>query len=140
MHSRRVTYMTYFRTIVSTNTCANMPGSHTSHFAFCSLAGQTYQERYPFGREIEAKGVTVTEAQRPTEPEKEYQPHPTKKYTTSITVKAPESFAPKPISEEDSSAMKPLPPVVPPKPFKDTRIFENVDTHAVEVGDHHTLL
>ena len=70
---------------------------------------------------------------RPTEPEKEYQPHSSKKYTTSITVQAPESFAPKPISEEEATAPQPLPPVVPPKPFKDTRVFENVDTHAVEV-------
>ncbi len=52
-------------------------------------------------------------------------------YTTSITVNAPETFQPTPV--EHQAAPKPQPPAVPPKPFKDTRIFSAVDTHAVEV-------
>ena len=52
-------------------------------------------------------------------------------YTTSIMINAPETFVPVPV--EEKAAPKPQPPAVPPKPFKDTRVFQNVDTHAVEV-------
>ena len=115
--------------------------------------GETYQERYPFGRQPgssnnsnltpaggdnQNRGApppTTIEPPRPTEPEKEYQPHPTKMYKTSIQVKAPENFVPQAITEKEKEP-EPLPPVVPPKPFKDTRVFENVDTHAVEVREN----
>ena len=53
-------------------------------------------------------------------------------YTSSITISAPETFQPVPV--EEKAAPKPQPPAVPPKPFKDTRVFQNVDTHAVEVS------
>ena len=96
-------------------------------------AGRTYQERYPFGRNIEAKGVTI-DARRPTEPEKEYTPHSSKKYTTSVTMQAPRDFRPTRVDKDEDIAPEPAPAVVPPKPFKDTRVFENVDTHAVEVS------
>lgn len=71
-------------------------------------------------------------AQRPTEPEIEYLPHPQQMYTSTITVMPPTSFKPIPIHQQQDTP-QPQPPTVPPKPFKDTSIFQNVDTHAVEV-------
>jgi hypothetical protein len=82
----------------------------------------------------------VFEQRRPTEPEKEYTPHPQKMYTTSITIQPPTEWRPTPI-HHDQQAPKPQPPPVPPKPFKDTTVFQNVDTHAVEVSkeEHKTF-
>ena len=93
------------------------------------IAGSELQVAYPFGGQGDDDGF---ESALPTEPEQEYKPHPQKTYTTSITVHPPASFKPIPIQEQ-ASAPKPVPPAVPPKPFKDTSIFQNVDTHAVEV-------
>jgi len=85
---------------------------------------------YPFGGDRDDDGF---DSALPTEPEVEYKPHPTKTYTSSITVQAPASFRPIPIQEQQDPAPRPAPPAVPPKPFKDVGVFENVDTHAVEV-------
>lgn len=68
----------------------------------------------------------------PVEPELEYKPHPTKTYTSRITVQPPASFRPVPVNQSEP-VPRPEPPSVPPKPFKDVGVFENVDTHAVEV-------
>lgn len=68
----------------------------------------------------------------PTEPEHEYKPHPQRVYTSSITINPPASFRPIPIQDQGPTP-KPAPPAVPPKPFKDTSVFQNVDLHAVEV-------
>lgn len=87
---------------------------------------------YPFGGDIDNSDNFAPTV--PTEPELEYKPHPQKTYTSTITVKPPASFKPIPIQEQDT-APKPAPPSVPPKPFKDTSIFQNVDSHAVEVSD-----
>lgn len=86
---------------------------------------------YPFGGDIDNSDNFAPTV--PTEPELEYKPHPQKTYTSTITVKPPASFKPIPIQEQDT-APKPAPPSVPPKPFKDTSIFQNVDSHAVEVS------
>lgn len=93
---------------------------------------------YPFGQ-TEADAPTFA-APGPTEPDREYQPHPQKVYTTSVTIQPPQAFKPVPIYQQQE-APKPQPPSVPPKPFKDTTIFKNVDTHAVEVTkeDHKTF-
>lgn len=102
----------------------------TRHLSFAIVADiPTYQVAYPFGGDIEYDSFAAT---MPAEPEQEYKPHPQKTYTSTITMKAPASFKPIPIQEQDN-APKPAPPAVPPKPFKDTSIFQNVDTHAVEV-------
>jgi hypothetical protein len=88
-------------------------------------------QHYPFGGDVNEEdsfGPSV-----PTEPEQEYNPHPQKVYTSSITINPPASFRPIPIQQQDPTP-KPAPPAVPPKPFKDTSVFQNVDTHAVEVS------
>ena len=78
-----------------------------------------------------------TENHRMIEPDTEYKPHPVKMYTSSITVSAPTNFKPTPIQDE-VTAPEPLPPSMPPKPFRSTNVFENVDTHAVEVSCSYT--
>ena len=55
-------------------------------------------------------------------------------YTSSITISPPQAFKPEPVIDTKEDTPKPLPPMVPPKPFKDTQIFKEVDTHAVEVS------
>lgn len=97
-----------------------------------SLTGKSaYQpvSAYPFGGDISEADQFAPVG--PTEPEQEYKPHPQKTYTSTITMKAPANF--KPIPLEQNVAPKPAPPAVPPKPFKDTSVFQNVDLHAVEV-------
>ena len=86
---------------------------------------------YPFGGDVSddrSFGHTG-----PSEPEQEYKPHPQRVYTSSITVNPPASFRPIPIQDQGPTP-KPAPPAVPPKPFKDTSVFQNVDLHAVEVS------
>ena len=85
---------------------------------------------YPFGGDV-SDDQSFSRA-GPTEPEHEYKPHPQRVYTSSITVNPPASFRPIPIQDQDPTP-KPAPPAVPPKPFKDTSVFQNVDLHAVEV-------
>ena len=68
---------------------------------------------------------------RRSEPEQEYTPHPQKQYTSSIQITPPQNFEITAVEKED--APKPEPPSVAPKPFKDVGIFQNVDSHAVEV-------
>jgi len=85
---------------------------------------------YPFGGDV-SDDQSFSRA-GPTEPEHEYKPHPQRVYTSSITINPPASFRPIPIQDQDPTP-KPAPPAVPPKPFKDTSVFQNVDLHAVEV-------
>ena len=91
-----------------------------------------YHEQYPFGGSDKST-PTQFEMRQNLEPETEYRPHPQKVYSSSITIRAPASFKPVPIQQQ-TEAPEPAPLTVPPKPFKDTQIFENVDTHAVEVS------
>lgn len=86
---------------------------------------------YPFGGDV-SDDQSFGDA-GPTEPEQEYKPHPQRVYTSSITINPPASFRPIPIQDQDPTP-KPAPPAVPPKPFKDTSVFQNVDLHAVEVS------
>jgi len=86
---------------------------------------------YPFGGDV-SEDQSFGRA-GPSEPEHEYKPHPQRMYTSSITVNPPASFRPIPIQDQGPTP-KPAPPAVPPKPFKDTSVFQNVDLHAVEVG------
>lgn len=89
---------------------------------------------YPFGGDS-ADTESFSRA-GPTEPEQEYKPHPQKVYTSSITINPPASFRPIPITEQEAAVPKPAPPSVPPKPFKDVSIFQNVDLHAVEASSY----
>jgi len=92
---------------------------------------------YPFGGDVSddrSFGHTG-----PSEPEQEYKPHPQRVYTSSITVNPPASFRPIPIQDQGPTP-KPAPPAVPPKPFKDTSVFQNVDLHAVEVSLQSVIL
>lgn len=68
---------------------------------------------------------------RRSEPEQEYVPHSQKQYTSSIQIAPPTNFEINPV--EKDQAPKPEPPSVAPKPFKDAGVFQNVDSHAVEV-------
>jgi len=86
---------------------------------------------YPFGGDV-SDDQSFGHA-GPSEPEQEYKPHPQRVYTSSITINPPASFRPIPIQDQGPTP-KPAPPEVPPKPFKDTSIFQNVDLHAVEVN------
>lgn len=95
------------------------------HFA----ARPTFLEHYPFGEDSQTFAYG---AARLAEPEQEYKPHPQKVYTSSIVINPPQNFAPRPV--EKTSEPKPQPPSVPPRPFRDTEVFHNVDTHAVEVS------
>jgi len=88
-----------------------------------------YHEAYPFGG---AEEVPTFDVHRPTEPEQEYIPHSQKCYTSTITISPPQHFKPVPIYQEHAPP-KAAPPTVPPKPFKDTSVFQAVDTHAVQV-------
>jgi len=99
----------------------------------CVFAGG----HYPFGGDVSddrSFGHTG-----PSEPEQEYKPHPQRVYTSSITVNPPASFRPIPIQDQGPTP-KPAPPAVPPKPFKDTSVFQNVDLHAVEVSLQSVIL
>ncbi|ESO06527.1 hypothetical protein HELRODRAFT_188380 [Helobdella robusta] len=112
-------------------TYGGTPGGNSSVNYPQQYGKNTYQKvNYPFGGDIPESQQFSQFA--PSEPEQEYKPHPQKTYTSHITMKAPESFKPVPI--EQHVAPKPEPPAVPPKPFKDTSVFQNVDTHAVEVS------
>lgn len=93
-----------------------------------------YHVPYPLGKENHNNGFVPAMG---TELQQEYKPHPQKLYTSSIAIKPPPTFRPIPVNDNDSMP-RPAPPTVPPKPFKDTRVFEDVDTHAVEVSkeDH----
>jgi len=52
---------------------------------------------------------------------------------TQMDPEAPASFRPIPVA--DPVVMpEPTPPEVPPKPFDDPKIFDNVDKHAFEVN------
>jgi hypothetical protein len=94
---------------------------------------------YPFGGDV--AGDDNFGPTGPTEPEHEYKPHPQKVYTSSITINPPASFRPIPVNEAEVPHPEPAPPSVPPKPFKDTSVFQNVDLHAVEVSkeQHHSF-
>src|SRR6218665_2211373 len=91
-----------------------------------------YHVPYPRGKDDSRDNFAPM---MPTELEQEYKPHPQKLYTSSIAIQPPPSFRPVPVRDNDPIP-RPAPPSLPPKPFKDTRIFENVDMHAVEVGTH----
>jgi len=97
----------------------------------CSDSAPGQRSAYQFGGD--AANDNSFGPSGPTEPEQEYKPHPQKVYTSSITINPPASFRPIPINEQPVAAPKPAPPDVPPKPFKDTSVFQNVDLHAVEV-------
>ena len=93
-----------------------------------SAARPTFLEHYPFGQDEQTFAYGPV---RPIEPDQEYMPHPQKVYTSSIVINPPQNFVPQPV--EKASEPMPEPPTVPPRPFRDTEIFQNVDTHAVEV-------
>jgi hypothetical protein len=104
-----------------------------SCFCACVTDGTSGgRNHYPFGGDVAYEDSFGPSG--PTEPEQEYKPHPQKVYTSSITINPPASFRPIPISEQEAAVPKPAPPAVPPKPFKDTSVFQNVDLHAVEVN------
>ena len=105
----------------------------TKHATFRPVPVPVYHEKYPFGGS-DTSSAAPFEMRENIEPETEYRPHPQKVYSSSITIQAPASFKPIPIQQQ-TEAPKPEPLTVPPKPFKDTHVFQNVDTHAVEVSD-----
>ena len=80
-------------------------------------------------------------SQQVIEPEREYDPHPQKVYSSSIQLQAPANFKPVPITEVVESKAVPQPAAVElqQKPFRNTEIFTNVDTHAVEVCFIHSM-
>lgn len=53
-------------------------------------------------------------------------------YRQEISATAPQSFEPRVLDPQES--YRTIEPAQAPKPFRDTRIFEHVDTHAVEVS------
>ena len=55
-------------------------------------------------------------------------------YSNYLTVQAPNNFTPQRLDAQLVVAPEPAPPAVPPKPFKDTNVFDAVDGHAVKVG------
>ena len=65
--------------------------------------------------------------------ETEYKPHDDRLYKSSLTVTPPSTFRVVPV-EESAPAPEPAPEPPKPKPFKDAQVFEDVDTHAVEVS------
>lgn len=88
-----------------------------------------YHVPYPHGKENQDGFDSTMYA----EPEHEYKPHPQNLYTSSIPIQPPPTFHPIPVHDNDSMP-RPAPLTVPPKPFKDTRVFEDVDMHAVEAS------
>ena len=119
------------------------------YHVFLLVPGYAYQRNYPLGATAKLGGpnsggpgsqtssIFVTpEQQQPIEPAQEYQPHDDRVYKSSLTVTPPSSFRPVPI-EEKEPAPQPQPAThTQPKPFKDAGVFEDVDTHAVEVTNN----
>ena len=100
----------------------------------------SYQQPYPFGTMSNSVNKDQNKnqnfiSQQVIEPEIEYNPHPQKVYSSSIEIKAPANFKPVPITDISTSQAVPQPAPVElqQKPFRNTEIFTNVDTHAVEV-------
>ena len=56
-----------------------------------------------------------------------------KKYSMSLEAfTAPEEWSPRPV--QHTEAPEAIPPTVPPKPFRDSKVFDFVDGHAMEVS------
>ena len=56
------------------------------------------------------------------------------KYSVSLEgITAPPEWSPRPVEHTDAPEPEPVPASVPPKPFRDSRVFDYVDEHAIEV-------
>jgi hypothetical protein len=88
-----------------------------------------YIKAYPFGQTKKPRKLPL---QTSIDPDEEYKPHAAAVYRADIDVQPPESFQMKAIHEETSPV--PEAPAGATKLFIDTSVFQNVDTHAMEVS------
>lgn len=96
----------------------------------CVCTVNEYSAAYPFGESVEAEEIVPL---HDVEPEVEYQPHSADLYKTSIEDKPPEDFQVVAIESKDIATKPEASTLSTHKLFIDTTVFENVDTHALEV-------
>lgn len=102
--------------------------------AFTGSPSQYLSEGYPFGQATAAASPEKIPTQRAVEPEQEYKPHSSDFYTSEIEVKPPEHFEAVKITSKEEAPEPEVATVPTQKLFKDTNVFKDVDTHAVEVA------
>lgn len=92
---------------------------------------------YPFGQSPSKKASSdKILPTRVAEPEQEYKPHSSEVYTSEIDVKPPEHFEAVKLADMDAAPEPEVAKAPSEKLFKDTNVFKDIDTHAVEVGMH----
>lgn len=94
---------------------------------------------YPFGQSPSKKASSdKILPTRVAEPEQEYKPHSSEVYTSEIDVKPPEHFEAVKLADMDAAPEPEVAKAPSEKLFKDTNVFKDIDTHAVEVSkkDH----
>jgi len=93
-------------------------------------AANEYGAAYPFGEKAEAEEVVPLGT---VEPEEEYQPHSAELYEGKFDEKPPEDFTVVAVVPEDVPKKPERSTLSTHKLFIDTTVFQNVDTHALEV-------
>ena len=101
---------------------------YTCRGTLCAV--NEYTATYPFGESVAAEEIVPLHA---VEPEEEYQPHSAELYKGSIEDKPPEDFQVVAVEPKDVPTKPDASTLSTHKLFIDTTVFENVDTHALEV-------